>query len=175
MSVFNVPYFVEDSGPADAFAQLGIDFRTFDAQVVGGQDFQISEPGRDRLIINGTGSTTAGNLVVDLVETVHGVAARSNDGDGGEIRAFSQPALGGTLIGVASLPSGGFGGLISTDPIRSVEITCDFNFDLTCGVYDIQFGNPEAPVPVPAIATTALLIGLASLGVIALRHAGPTG
>jgi hypothetical protein len=134
---FVPPYNVDSAGPAAAFATLGIDFQTFNPQVVGGQESQILVPGRDRLIINGTGSSTAGDIIIDFINPVDGVGAWSNDGDGGLIRAFSGPGLSGTLLGEANMLAGSFGGLISTDPIRSVEITCDFNFDLTCGVFDI--------------------------------------
>jgi hypothetical protein len=147
---FAPPYNVEDVGPAAAFATLGIDFRTFDPPVVDGQAFQILVPGRDRLIINGANSSTGGNIVVDLINPVHGVGAWSNVGDGGRIRAFAGPGLSGTFLGDANLLAGSFGGLISTDLIRSVEITCDFNFDLICGVFDIQHGTTPASVPVPA-------------------------
>ena len=142
---FVPPYNVEDAGPAAAFATLGIDFQTFNPLVVSGQAFQILVPGRDRLIINGASSSTGGNIIIDLIDPVDGVGAWSNLGDGGRIRAFSGPGLSGTFLGEADMLSGAFGGLISTDPIRSVEITCDFNFDLICGVIDIQHGTkPEA-------------------------------
>lgn len=171
LSTFATPYNVEDSAPATAFEQLGVDFQAFDAAVIDGQAFQISLPGRDRLIINGVNSSTGGNLVVDLVEPVRGFGAWSNDFDGGRIRAFSGPGLGGSFLGEAAFGSG-FGGLISTDAIRSVEITCDFDFDLICGVFDIQFGTTaaSAPVPVPVLAGSILCIVLASLGVVVLRR-----
>ena len=51
LSSFAAPFSVEDARPAAAFAQLGIDFQTFNAQVVDGQAIQISVPGRDRLIL----------------------------------------------------------------------------------------------------------------------------
>jgi len=167
---FVPPYNVEDAGPAAAFATLGIDFQTFNPQVVDGQAFQILVPGRDRLIINGAGSSTGGNIIVDLIDPVDGVGAWSNDGDGGRIRAFSGPGLSGAFLGEADILAGSFGGLISTDPIRSVEITCDFNFDLICGVFDIQHGTKLAPVPVSPLVGAALFLGLAALGISALRR-----
>jgi len=167
---FTPPYHVEDAGPAAAFAQLGIDFQVFDAEVNDGQAFQIALPGRDRLILNGVGGPTGGDLVIDLVDPVHGFGAWSNDGDGGHVRAFSQPRLGGTLIGEADLGSGSFGGLVSTDLIRSVEITCEFNFDLECGVFDIQFGTTWPPVPIPPWAAITLSVALPWLGVLVLRR-----
>ena len=167
---FVPPYNVEDAAPAAAFATLGIDFQTFVPAVVDGQAFQISLPGRDRLILNGANSSTGGNIILDLVEPVDGVGAWSNDGDGGRIRVFSGPGLSGTFLGEVGMLSGSFGGLISTDPIRSVEITCDFNFDLICGVFDIQHGTTPALVPVPPLVGVILSLGFAVLGVSALRQ-----
>ncbi len=167
---FAPPFNVEDAGPAAAFEQLGIDFQVFDAVVVDGQAFQISLPDRDRLVLNGVGGPTGGDLVIDLVDPVHGFGAWSNNGDGGHVRAFSQPRLGGTLVGEADLGSGSFGGLISTDLIRSVEITCEFNFDLACGVFDIQFGTTSSPVPLPPWVATTLSAALACLGVVVLQR-----
>ena len=170
LSGFAVPYTVEAAGPAAAFSSLGIDFQVFDAAVVGGQAGQISEPGRDRLIINGAGSSTGGNLVIDLVDPVDGFGARSNIGDGGRVRAFAEPGLAGTFLGEASISSGGFGGLISSQPIRSVEVTCDFNADLICGVYDLQHGTQATTVPIDARLVVLLLLGLAGVGVMMLQR-----
>lgn len=165
---FGPPYHVEDAGPAATFASLGIDFLTFNPEVVDGQAFQIVLPARDRLIIHGLGSSTGGNIIIDLIHPVDGVGAWSNTGDGGRIRAFSGPGLSGVFLGEADLLAGSFGGLISTEPIRSVEITCEFNFDLTCGVFDIQHGTEAAPVPVSPLVGVVLFLGFAVLGVSAL-------
>lgn len=170
LSGFALPFTVESPGPAAAFSSLGIDFQVFAAAVVGGQAGQISEPGRDRLIVNGSGSSTGGNLVIDLVDPVDGFGARSNIGDGGRVRAFSEPGLTGTFLGEAAIGSGGFGGLISEEPIRSVEVTCDFNFDLICGVYDIQHGTQATPVPIDPRVSGLLLLGLAGVGVAMVQR-----
>lgn len=164
LNAFTSGYRVETTGPAAAFAGLGIDFRFVNARVVAGQDSQIAKPGRDRLIANGTGFD--GNIVFDLLSPGHGVGAWSNEIDGGTIRAFDGLGLSGNLIGVAALNEGIFGGLISTDLIRSVQITCDFNSDLRCGVFDIQFGTVAAVASnIPEPATLSLLgTGLAGIG-----------
>lgn len=172
LSGFAAPYTVEAPGPAAAFSSLGIDFQVFDAAVIDGQAFQISVPGRDRLIINGVGSSTGGDLAIDLVDPVAGFGARSNINDGGRVRVFSGPGLSGTFLGEAAIGSGGFGGLISTQPIRSIEVTCDFDFDLICGVYDLQHGTQAAPVPIDPRVGVVLLFGLAGVGLVMVRRSG---
>jgi hypothetical protein len=150
------PYFVEDLGPAAAFASLGMDFISFNAQVVAGQDFQIATPNRDRLIVNGAGF--GGEVAINFVVGVNGVGALSNIGDGGRVRAFSGENLGGVLLGEVQFgPGASFGGLTSTDLIRSVQLTCDFNADLRCGIYDIQFGTFAVPEP-SSLALAALAL-----------------
>ncbi|MEF8734075.1 MAG: hypothetical protein V5B40_19815 [Candidatus Accumulibacter meliphilus] len=147
LSGFASGYHVEDAGPAAEFTLLGIDFRYVNAQVVDGHAYQIPKPGRDRLILNGNGWN--GNIVFDFIAPISGVGAWSNFIDGGVIRAYDSPGLMGNLIGFADLNGGSFGGLISSIPVLSVEVTCDFNYDLKCGVFDIQFDRAVSSVPTP--------------------------
>jgi hypothetical protein len=170
---FGVPYDLTSAGPAAALNTLGV-VSVNPAAVVGGQAGQISEPGRDRLIINGAGSSAGGNLAIDLVDPVDGFGARSNLGDGGRVRAFSEPGLAGVFLGEADMSAGGFGGLISDMPIRSVEVTCDFDFDLICGVYDLQYGKVAAaavPTGSQVGGIVILLIGLTGVGVLGMHRA----
>jgi len=157
-------YRVEDIGPSSAFASLGIDFQFVNAQVIDGRAFEIPKAGRDRLIANGAGWN--GNIAFDLFSPENGIGAWSNFIDGGIIKVYDGPGLTGNLIGSANLNGGSFGGLISSDLVRSVQITCDFNSDLKCGVFDIQFGTTAPAVPVPAT------IWLLSLGLIGLFGEG---
>ena len=78
---------------------------------------------------------------------------------------FTGLELGRVAFGQSPATPGGFSGLISDQLIASAEITCTFNADLKCGVYDIQFGT-LAPVPVPAAVWLfgTALIGLAGIG-----------
>jgi hypothetical protein len=156
-------YHVEDIGPSSDFASLGIDFKFVNAQVIDGQAIQIPTAGRDRLILNGDGFN--GNIAFDLLSPVNGVGAWSNLVDGGAIKAFDGLGLTGNLIGTAALNEGSFGGLISSALVRSVEITCDFNSDLKCGVFDIQFGTVSS-VPTPA---AVWLLGSGLIGLIGMR------
>jgi len=166
LSGFAVPYFLEDVAPAAAFLSLGIDFFNFNAEVVGDQAFQIPIPGRDRLINNGTGF--GGEIGVNFTSAVNGVGAFSNDIDYGRIQAYSGADFGGAFLGEVQFgPGVDFGGLTSTDLIRSARFTCDFNDDLKCGVYDIQFGTFAASVPEPA---TLVLFGTGLAGLGALRR-----
>ena len=162
---------------ADGLVSIG-----YDADVVSGQNGQTPTD-RDWLITNGDGFApgTPFHIAFNFVSPVNGVGALSNilgNGDGGRIRVFSGENLGGTLLGQANfgLNTGvnGFGGITSTDLIRSVEITCDFNSDLRCGVYDIQFGAFAADDAIPEPEVWALLILGFGLAGAALRRRGET-
>ena len=132
-------YWVEEAGPSSTFKSLGVDFLV-NAKVFDEEAFQIPKAGRERLIAHG--AKWKGNLAFDLLSPANGVGVWSNFIDGGRIKAYDGRGLTGNLLGVASLNGGSFGGLISTDAVvRSVEITCDFNWDLDCGLIDIQFGS----------------------------------
>jgi len=146
-------YNLDDVAPAAAFLAAGVDSVGLNAAVVSGQAYQISTPGRDRLIL--TGTRFGGDLVFNFSNLVTGVGGWSNNGDGGHIQAYSGLNGTGTLLGSAAYGPGSFGGLISTDQIRSVRYTCEYNFDLACGVYDVQFGATAA---VPEAATWAFMI-----------------
>ncbi len=152
---FAAGYRVDDAGPAATLLGLGVDFVGYNAQIVDGQAYQISTPGRDRLILNGTGF--GGTLASNFTGLVNGVGARSNLGDGGRVRIFSEANLGGSFLGEFGFSDASFGGITSTQTIGSAEFTCDFNADLMCGVYDIQFGSFASNVPEPQ--TWLLLVG----------------
>lgn len=152
---FGAPYNVMDAGPAAAF--LGVGISGFDAnhQVSSGNDIQTVKANRDYLITNGSGFGT-GDMVFSFSSPVNGVGAWTNlhptfGGDGGEIIAYNATGdeLGRVAFGQSPASPGGFSGLISNEEIASAEITCTFDNDLKCGVYDIQFGNLTA-VPIPA-------------------------
>lgn len=67
-------------------------------------------------------------------------------------------------IGTYNVGTDGFGGITSGTLIRSATFTCDFNFDLTCGAYDVQFGKFAAgAVPEPS-AWALMIIGLGMIG-----------
>jgi len=159
-------YRVEDISPSSDFASLGIDFQFVNARVVDGQAGHIPKAGRDRLIYNGVGFD--GNIVFDFLSPVNGVGAWSNFIDGGTIKAYDGLGLTGNLIGVANLNGGSFGGLISGDLVRSAEITCDFNFDLKCGVFDIQFGTTVSAMPEPSSVPEPSSIFLLASGLLSL-------
>lgn len=163
LAVLGSGYYVEAAAPASAFAGLGIDFINFNAPVGGGQAFQIATPGRDRLIFNGNGF--GGTIAVNFTAPVNGVGALSNNGDGGRVRIFSGANLGCSFLGEYGFSSI-FGGITSETNIGSAQFTCDFNFDLRCGVYDIQFGTS---VPEPQ-AWALLLTGFGLVGGVLRRQ-----
>lgn len=147
---FGAPYNVQDAGPAAAFLALGISSFGANRQVLAGNDFQTVKNNRDRIIANGSGFGV-GNMVIEFTNAVNGIGAWTNLDDGGEIIAFNSGGveIGRVVFGQSPAMTGGFSGLISDEAIASVEITCTFDNDIKCGVYDIQFGN-LTPVPIPA-------------------------
>ena len=174
---FGAPYNVQDTGPAAAFLGAGIASFAANHQVLAGNDFQTVKSNRDRLLTNGSGFGV-GDMVINLANSVNGIGAWTNlhpqfGGDGGEIIAYNGigAEIGRVAFGQSPATAGGFSGLISDEAIESVEITCTFNNDFKCGVYDIQFGT-LAPVPIPAaiwLFSTGLLglIGITKRKLIA--------
>ena len=80
------------------------------------------------------------------------MGATSSSGDGGTIQLYDGLNGTGNLIGQVQFGTGNgwpspFGGITSTEEIRSAIFTCDFDGDLKCGVIDPTFG---AVVPIPA-------------------------
>jgi hypothetical protein len=139
-------YRLDDAAPAAALAGLGLDSIGYNAQVVAGQDFQ-TPTARDRLIDNGVGF--GGHIAFSFATAVNGVGAFSNNIDYGRVRLFSNADLTGFLGEAFFGKTAPFGGITSDVGVRSVQFTCDFNGDLKCGVYDIQFGTFAPPPPPP--------------------------
>lgn len=150
-------YRLDDAAPAAALTAIGLDSIGLNAQVIAGQAGQISNPARDRLIAHGTGN--GGLIAFNFLSPVNGVGAFSNEIDGGRILAFTGANLTGIALPAAPFADGGFGGVISTELIRSVQFTCDFNNDFRCGVLDVQFGTtPASGGAVPEPGTWLLLL-----------------
>ena len=141
---------VEDAGLAADLAGLGVNFQLINAQIVDGQAFQITKPARDRLILNGDGfygdTINSGNIALDMLVIADAFGVLTNVGDTGVIRAYSGSGLTGTLLGTVNIDTGGFGGLITSAPIGSIEVLCEGG-DKKCGLYDMQYGVAVVPVP----------------------------
>ncbi len=163
---FGSTYNVQDSGPAAAFLGVGISGFGANHQVQTGNAIQMLKPGRDRLLLNGSGFGI-GNMVIEFTNPVNGIGAWPNNhpsfgADGGEIIAYSSLGveIGRVAFGQSPATAGGFSGLISDQAIASAEITCTFNNDLRCGVYDIQFGTSPVPIPSALLLFGSGLLGL---------------
>lgn len=130
-----------------------------------------TEGDHDRIILNGAGfNPNFPSIGLNFSQDFDGVGAFSNFIDGGRIRLFSEINGQGDLIGEVGFGGGNagggnFGGITTDQSFQSAVITCEFNSDLKCGVFDIQFGMfnmPTKSVPEPSI-----LLGLFSLGTVA--------
>ncbi|PWR03936.1 hypothetical protein DKT77_04290 [Meridianimarinicoccus roseus] len=125
----------------------------------------LSSVRSDDLILNGAGFFGSATPHVGLTfsDPVNGVGVQTNPVDGGRILIYSGPDGSGSLLGSAGFgPSLVFGGITTTAAIGSVVFTCDFNFDLRCGLRDIVFGAVTSDAPQPG--TVPLPAGIFLLG-----------
>jgi hypothetical protein len=109
----------------------------------------------DGLIPNGT-NIIGGVLGLNFDPGVNAVGVTSNMGDGGRIKIFDGAGGTGNLLGEVQFGVGNgwlsyFGGIISTQEIRSAIFTCEFDFDIRCGLIDPTFGLTTV-IPVPSAA-----------------------
>lgn len=176
-TAFGSGYRLDDAGPAAALAALGLDSIGANARVVSGQQGQNPTSPRDWLILNGQffNGAAVPAIAFNFTTPVNGVGVISNFGDGGQIQLYSGANLTGTLLGQVQYGPGAFAGLTSTLSAGSVRFTCDFNADLACGAYDVQFGTfaqaPGGAVPEP-LTWTMMILGFAATG-SALRRRRP--
>lgn len=168
-NTFGDPYNVQDAAPAAAFLAAGISGFDANHQVQAGNAIQMSKPGRDRLILNGSGFGI-GDMVINFSSPVNGIGAWTNahptfGPDGGEIIAYDSNGLeiGRVAFGQSPATAGGFSGLISDQAIASAQFTCTFDNDFKCGVYDIQFGTSVIPIPPAVWLFVSGLLGLVGI------------
>ncbi len=130
----------------------------------------------DGALLNGQyflGAATP-SLGLNFADGVNAVGVSThNIADGGRILAYSGLNGTGTLLGEADFGGSSiFGGLRSTDLIMSVLFTCEFNYDLACGlndpVFSVSAGVSPSEVPLPA-AAWLFMAGAGFLGAVRRR------
>ncbi len=165
----------------DTSANVGDTTEQLSIETAGAEFFGPSSYVRsDGLILNGQfflGAATP-SLGINFDGGVAGVGAWANAYDGGRIQIYSGLNGTGTLLGEVGYgsPSGVmFGGITSTDLIYSAIFTCDFNYDLACGLIDPTFGavtvadtGGASEVPLPA-ALWLFIAGAGALGAAGRR------
>lgn len=130
-----------------------------------GPDAYIRTGAEAGLIENGVGfyGTTNPHVGINFVGIVNAVGVSSNPRDGGTILLYSGLDGTGSVVGSVGFghPGGAgpdFGGIVMAGSAKSAVFTCDFDFDLKCGLYDPIFGYKQvAQIPVPA--SSVLLVG----------------
>jgi hypothetical protein len=162
-----------------SYSSQGVDFLPFAnssvfPQLLRGQDFQITTPGRDGLLsnINSPNQGEAGRaILLNFNITVLSVGAFSNNIDRGTLEAFdaSNNLIGTALIGHDG--AGQFGGIVTDTPIAHVRLTNTFNADLTWGIYDLQFSSNGLVTPrVPDSGSTIGLLVITTGFLVVLRR-----
>lgn len=163
----------------DTSANIGKTTAQLSTQTPGAEFFGYSSYVRnDALILNGfgfSGDVNNAHVGLNFAAGVSGVGVSTNPADGGRILAYSGLNGTGALLGMANFgtPAGAqlFGGLVSSTLIKSAIFTCDFNFDLKCGLFNPMFGRTSvtSAVPVPA-ALPLLFSALAFFGFLGRRR-----
>ncbi|MCA8882365.1 MAG: VPLPA-CTERM sorting domain-containing protein [Rhodobacteraceae bacterium] len=130
----------------------------------------------DDLILNGQGfwGATTPHVGLNFATGIQGAGVTTNAYDGGDVILYSGLNGTGTELGRANFGDNLvlFGGLVINGTARSAVFTCDFNYDLKCGLRDIAFGTVNSgPIQTPIPAAGGLLAtATAVLGVMRRRR-----
>ncbi|SFK73717.1 hypothetical protein [Methylophaga sulfidovorans] len=167
---------LDSSAIIDTSAYIGETTDTIDNDFSDAEFFgPLSNVRSDDYILNGEGffGASTPHVGLNFAGGINGIGITSNPIDGGVIKIFDGLNGTGTLLGVVAFggqASSLFGGIISTNSIRSAIFTCDYNSDLECGLRDPVYGSlqqPPSAVPVPA---AAFLFTPALLGMVGFRR-----
>lgn len=130
----------------------------------------------DDLLLNGQGfwGSSTPHVGLNFANPIQGAGVTTNAYDGGDVILYSGLNGTGQELGRADFGDGLvlFGGVVISGNARSAVFTCDFNYDLACGLRDIAFGTVASTTPqVPLPAAGGLLaVATAALGVFRKRN-----
>jgi hypothetical protein len=165
--VHNTP--VNDPGILPSYASQGVVFLPFTGTdvyplVARGQQWQISAPDHDGLVVNSSSPNPNGDLEgrairFTFVIPVRAVGLHFNGpylgGDMGYLKIFDY---GGTPIGQTGICSaGGFVGVVADTEIAEVRVVNTGNADITFGIWDLQFRELPALLRIRKLPSGARL------------------
>jgi hypothetical protein len=143
--------YANDPSISPSYPSRGIEFLPFTGTtsypiLARGQQYQISAPDHDGLLVNSSCPNPVSDLEGRAIKFNFNLPARAIgvhfngpllDGDFGHLEVFDYS---GTLIGqTGDCPAGGFVGLVADTEISQVRIINTGNSDITYGIWDLQF------------------------------------
>lgn len=124
-------------------------------------------------MFNGSGTAdTSDDFAMNVTMPSNAFGIVPNRIDGGRVLVYSGPNLTGTLLAeIVNTGSGAFLGVVTDGPIGSVQVTCEFDADFTCGLIDPTIGvsslrSLDAGGSVPAPGVVLLML----TGLLAMRR-----
>jgi hypothetical protein len=169
--------YADDPTIQPSYASQGVVFLPFTGTtnypiIARGQQYQISAPNHDGLMVNSSSPNPTTDLEGRAIWFDFNIPARAvglnfngpiEGGDYGYLEAFDYS---GNLVGQTGVcVAGGFVGLVADTEIYQIHIVNTGNFDITFGIWDLQFkespvnlkirpGKPGAVISWPATAQT---------------------
>ena len=129
-----------------------------------GQQFQISAPNHDGLLVNSTSTNATSDLegrAIDFnfIVPVRAVGLNFNGpgqgGDGGYLEAYDSSS---NLIGQTSVcAAGGFVGLVADTEIAQIHVVNTFNGDIIFGIWDLQFKEVPVSLAIGSLQSSAII------------------
>ena len=141
----------DDPGIQPSYASQGVVFLPFIGStnypiITRNQQYQISAPGHDGLLVNSSSTNTTSDLEGRAIRFSFIIPAKAvglnfngprNGGDYGYLKAYD---FSGNLIGqTPECSAGGFVGLVADTEISRVHVINTGDDDISCGIWDLQF------------------------------------